>query len=143
MIQFSQGEGMHFRLRDIREIKKWLEAVAEKRGFTIAELGVIWMTDPGLREMNQTYLQHDYETDIITFDYSQGESPLSGELFISIDRVKDNAKTYGVLFRDELHRVLVHGLLHLSGLKDDTDKARAGMRKAEDEALAMRHWLKA
>lgn len=95
------------------------------------------MDDEQLLEMNKQYLQHDYYTDIITFDYS--ELPVvSGDLFISIDRVRENAKSFEISFTEELHRVMVHGVLHLIGFSDKGKKAEHIMRNKEEEALKMR-----
>lgn len=87
--------------------------------------------------MNKDYLQHDYFTDIISFDYSEGNR-ISGEFYISIDRVFDNAKTLSISSLDELHRVMIHGVLHLCGYKDKTPKQEKSMRQAEDKALLLR-----
>jgi probable rRNA maturation factor len=138
MITWTQSEDMRFRVNDAGKVKEWLSNEVAFHGHTVDRIRMIWMSDAGIHEMNKTYLNHDYPTDIITFDYAEGKGPLSGELFISIDRVKEQAKTWEASFRDELHRVMVHGILHLMGYTDATPEQQAEMRKAEDAALARR-----
>jgi probable rRNA maturation factor len=98
---------------------------------------LIFCSDEHLLQINKDHLQHDYYTDIITFDYTV-EDIISGDLFISVDRVQDNADEFDVLFQDELHRVCVHGLLHLCGYKDKSDEDEKRMREKEDEMLMLR-----
>jgi len=126
-----------FRCPQRRKLRDWLNQVAVIQGFSISSVAIIFCSDDYLLDLNRTHLQHDYFTDIITFDDSQGRQ-LQGELYISIDRVKDNAPRFQSRFHDELHRVMVHGLLHLCGLGDKTDTEAQRMRKAEDEMLALR-----
>jgi rRNA maturation RNase YbeY len=90
--------------------------------------------------MNKEYLEHDYFTDIITFDYSENDK-VAGEMYISIDRIMDNAKSMEIRLLDEVHRVIIHGVLHLCGYKDKSKKEEVAMRKAEDKALEMRPLL--
>lgn len=125
-----------FQYRHKRLTSKWLKTVAEAEGKQIGEVGVIFCSDPYLLDINRKYLGHDYYTDIITFDYCEGDL-LSGDLFISIDTVRDNAAFYGASFEEELHRVIVHGLLHLIGYDDHSDADTAAMRAAENRALAI------
>lgn len=115
----------------------WYSSVCEVEGKELGEVSVIFCSDEHLLEMNKEYLEHDYYTDIITFDYSQG-ALVSGDLFISLDRVRDNADEFGVLFQDELHRVCVHGLLHLCGYKDKSEAEEVLMRSKENEMLSLR-----
>lgn len=117
-------------------IRYWLNKVAEKEGFVIDELNYIFVTDNYLLQINREYLQHDYLTDIITFDYVENHQ-VKGDIFISIDRVKDNAQDFQVSTTEELNRVMVHGLLHLMGYNDHSDKQKAEMRKKEDSYLAI------
>lgn len=138
MITWVQGEGMSFRVKDAAKVKAWLTHEVLLHGHQLGRIQMVWMSDSSIHEMNKTYLQHDYPTDIITFDYSEGKGPLGGELYISIDRIKDQAATWNATFQDELHRVMIHGILHLMGYKDATPTQQAEMRKAEDEALARR-----
>lgn len=119
------------------EVRNWLSRIARKHKKTIGELTYVFVSDEHLLSMNQEFLQHDTYTDIITFDYSEWPV-VSGELYISIDRVRDNAKSFRVPVKDELHRVIAHGLLHLCGYKDKTKKDAIEMRKQEEKALALR-----
>jgi len=119
---------------DKAKITVWLRLVAAKYGRKIGNLSYIFCDDNKILEINRQFLQHDYFTDIITFDYSVGTT-LNGDIFISIDTVKSNAEKYGKLFENELNRVIVHGILHLCGQNDKTETEAAQMRKMEDEAL--------
>jgi len=103
----------------------------------LGDITVIFCSDEYLLEMNREHLDHDYYTDIITFDYTEGKV-VSGDLFISLDRVRDNAESEKVSFRDEVHRVCVHGVLHLCGLKDKSEEDEVAMRAAENLALEKR-----
>ena len=114
--------------------------VAGSERFRIGALSFIFCSDAYILDVNMKYLQHDYFTDIITFDYREGQV-LSGDLFISIDTVRANAEEYGVEFEDELNRVMVHGLLHLMGYDDHTEDQKKQMRQKEDYYLAMRRQL--
>ena len=132
---------MNFEFNNIEEfnldkakITVWLRLVAAKYGRKIGNLSYIFCDDNKILEINRQFLQHDYFTDIITFDYSVGTT-LNGDIFISIDTVKSNAEKYGKLFENELNRVIVHGILHLCGQNDKTETEAAQMRKMEDEAL--------
>ena len=135
-IQFF-SDNIPFVLPSKTEVRIWLYRVAKQHKKTIGEISYIFVSDEQLLLMNQQFLQHDTFTDIISFDSTEG-STLSGEFYISIDRVRDNAKSFGVPVRDELHRVMVHGLLHLCGFKDKRAKEVAEMRKQEEKALALR-----
>lgn len=117
------------------ETKRWLKFVAESEVRKIGDVNVIFCSDNYILDVNMKYLQHDYFTDIITFDYCEGDV-LSGDLFISIDSVRDNADFYGTEFSDELNRVIVHGLLHLIGYDDHTDSEQRTMRSKEDYYLS-------
>lgn len=116
------------------KIKSWIKSVVEQRGWKTGEISYIFCSDEYLLNVNQTYLKHDYFTDIITFDYTDA-TKVSGDLFISIDRVRDNAQELNLSFAQELHRVIIHGVLHLLGLKDKTEEEAKEMRKAEEECL--------
>ena len=102
----------------------------------IVELTYIFCDDANILEVNKTYLQHDYFTDIITFDYCEGVV-LNGDIFISLDTVRTNAQEFGVTFENELHRILIHGILHLCGQEDKTPEARLEMTRKENDALQM------
>lgn len=115
----------------------WLKSVAEEEGRKLGQISVIFCSDPYLLDINKKFLQHDYYTDIITFDYSEG-SVISGDLFISIDTVRSNAEFYSAEFKDELDRVMVHGVLHLIGYDDHSDEQTAKMRERENHYLGLR-----
>ena len=121
-----------------RAVKTWLRDVAIHHGLSLGDLSIVSFSDEGLLEYNRKYLDHDTYTDIITFDHSEGDT-LAGDLLISFDRVGENAENQGVVFQEELRRVMVHGILHLAGLKDKTDADAQAMRAAEDHALGMFH----
>ncbi len=106
-----------------------------KEGFVIDELNYIFCSDDYLLSLNQRFLSHDEYTDIITFDHSFNKKQISAEIFISIKRVKENAKTFKTTFQNELHRVMIHGVLHLTGYKDKTKKQQQAIRKKEDYYL--------
>lgn len=128
-IQFFHQD-LDWSLTNQESTSDWLIRVAEKEGKSIHQLSIIFMSDDDLLEMNRQYLDHDYYTDIITFPLNQ--EPLLAELYISIDRVKDNAKTRNIPFLQELSRVMVHGLLHLCGYGDKTEEEIKLMREKED-----------
>lgn len=118
--------------------ERWLNSCLAYFGKDQACLDFVFVDDDFLLEMNRAHLNHDFYTDIITFDYNEGNS-LNGEMYISIDRVKDNANNFGNgSFDEELSRVLIHGVLHLLGFKDDTEEAELEMRKLEDLCLSMK-----
>ncbi len=118
-----------------RETSAWLRRVADVYGKRVGEVGYLFVSDERMLEVNRQYLGHDFYTDIITFDYTEG-NVLNGDIFISVDTVKDNSKKYHRSLDEELHRVIVHGLLHLCGIKDK-GRARPTMERAENEALEM------
>lgn len=119
-------------LRNRRKLKSFLADLARKERKQLDELSIVFCSDEYLLDINREHLAHDYYTDIITFDLSASkEAGISGELYISIDRVKDNATQFGFSFTQELHRVIFHGLLHLCGYKDKKQADIAMMRKKE------------
>jgi len=132
-------------IEDIKEVPginpeflfAWFKQVAEVEQKELGDINVIFCSDEHLLEMNREHLDHDYYTDIITFDYSQDET-VSGDLFISVDRVAENASDLSLTFVDELNRVCVHGLLHLCGYKDKTEADEQLMRSKEDQMLELR-----
>lgn len=128
---YTHSEDIEFKYPDGTKLGQWLTDVATSEGKTIGEINIIFCSDDYLLELNKQYLNHDYYTDVITFDYSQDQI-ISGDIFISIDRVRDNAHTYQQTFEDELNRVIVHGVLHLIGYKDKTDQEQKLMRQKED-----------
>ena len=116
---------------------RWFRLVAESEIRRIGDISIIFCSDNYILDVNQKYLQHDYFTDIITFDYCEGDR-LSGDLFISVDTVRDNAIEYGTEFSEELNRVMVHGLLHLICYDDHSDEDISEMRKKENYYLSLR-----
>ncbi len=130
-------EDIKFQYKSRRFNNAWLRCVAEREQCRLGDLNIIFCSDPYLLNINLQYLGHNYYTDIITFDYSE-KPVVSGDLFISVDTVRDNASFYGAGFDGELHRVIVHGLLHLIGYDDHTDADIAQMRLKENESLSLR-----
>lgn len=120
-----------------RAVTAWVRRVAANHGRKVGDVAYIFCNDEEILRVNREYLRHDYYTDIITFDYTEGER-LGGDLFISLDTVRSNAESLGVDYFDELHRVMIHGILHLCGIDDKAPGARAVMEAAEDAALALR-----
>jgi rRNA maturation RNase YbeY len=135
MISFH-SPALCFNLPHKNAVKKWLKTVAAAEGRKVGELAFIFCSDDELLDINRRYLQHDYYTDVITFDYCNRQT-LSGDIFISIDTVRANAETYCQTFTDELRRVMLHGLLHLCGYLDGTQKEQKQMREKEDFYLSM------
>ncbi len=119
---------------------RWLRLVAESEIRRLGDISIIFCSDNYILDINHKYLEHDYFTDIITFDYCEGDR-ISGDLFISVDSVKENSLEYGVGFFDELNRVIVHGILHLIGYDDHTDEDISMMRKKENYYLSLRELL--
>ena len=112
-----QTEGVDMPAIKKRETSAWIKAVAETYGKKVGEIAYIFCSDEKILEVNRQYLQHDYYTDIITFDYCEGNR-ISGDLFISLDTVRTNAEQFGATYETELHRVIIHGILHLCGIND-------------------------
>lgn len=133
-------EDIDFQFRNKTRTNRWLRLVAESEIKRIGDISIIFCSDNYILDVNQKYLQHDYFTDIITFDYCEGDK-LSGDLFISVDSVRENSIEYGTDFADELNRVIVHGLLHLIGYDDHTEADVAVMRKKENYYLSLRELL--
>lgn len=129
-----------FKFRDRRKTNEWLKLAAESEIRRIGNISIIFCSDNYVLDINQKYLQHDYFTDIITFDYCE-EDRLSGDLFISVDSVRENSVEFGTEFKDELNRVIIHGLLHLVGYDDHTEKDIKLMRSKEDYYLSLRELL--
>ncbi|WP_265131984.1 rRNA maturation RNase YbeY [Chryseobacterium oranimense] len=117
------------------DYQKWLEDIILSEGKKPGEINYIFCDDEYLLKINQDYLQHDYYTDIITFDYVKGKT-ISGEIFVSLQRISDNASTLSRDYEEELKRVLAHGILHLAGYKDKTEEEEKEMRRMEDLYLA-------
>jgi len=116
--------------------KPWISAVIEEEGFKEGNISYIFMSDDMLLEINKRHLNHDFYTDIITFDLSDEEKEISAEIFISTDRVMENAIQFGEIYPKEMHRVMIHGVLHLCGYNDHTEEEKSSMRKKEDYYLS-------
>jgi rRNA maturation RNase YbeY len=125
-----------FQINQEADLSKWIKAVIYSHDCVLNEINYIFMDDEQLHKLNVDFLNHDNLTDIISFDYSVGNN-LQGDIYISVERVADNAKDFKVSFQEELHRVLIHGVLHYCGFKDKTDAEAKQMRNKEDEALAL------
>ena len=134
------NEDIDFKFKGKALNNQWLRMVAGSEVRRVGDISIIFCSDNYILDVNMRYLQHDYFTDIITFDYCEGDR-LSGDLFISIDSVRENALYYGAEFADELNRVMVHGLLHLIGYDDHTEKEKEVMRAKEDYYLSLRNSL--
>lgn len=134
-INFSNND-IKFSLKEKTKLKNWIKKVVELQNKKVGEINYLFCDDEHALEVNQTYLNHDTYTDIITFDYVEGNL-ISGDILISVDRVGDNAGKFGVPFEQELHRVIIHGVLHLLGNKDKTDAEAKKMRAKENEALEL------
>lgn len=120
---------------DRAHAERWIRVVAADYGFTVGDITYIFCSDDRILEVNRQFLQHDYYTDVITFDYSTSDR-LSGDIFISLDTVRSNAEQVGVTFSQELHRILIHGILHLTGQGDKTPETKAQMTAKENLALS-------
>lgn len=134
MIRFFNEE-VTYKLPQKQATRQWLKQQAEREGYAVGDLNYIFCSDDYVLQVNRDYLQHDYYTDIITFDQSEEEGKIEGDIFISVDRVTDNAGQLGVLPEQEMRRVLAHGLLHLCGFGDKTEEEVAQMRAKEEEWL--------
>jgi probable rRNA maturation factor len=131
------SEDVPFELQEKLRRKRWLKNVALNAGFRVQELNYVFCSDEYLFQMNVDYLNHDTYTDIITFDNSEKEFSIEGDIFISIDRVRENAKIHAQEEAVEITRVLAHGLLHLMGYKDKTKEEASLMREKEEEAIEL------
>lgn len=120
-----------------RDTTAWIKAVIATYNKRLGEVGYMFVNDEKILEINNEYLQHDYYTDVITFDYNENDV-LNGDIVISLDTVRTNAEKFGKTFDDELHRVIIHGILHLCGLHDKAPGEREQMEKAENKALVLR-----
>ena len=120
-----------------RETSAWIKAVAATYGRKIGEVGYMFVDDKKILEVNNEYLGHDYYTDVISFDYDEGDT-VNGDIVISLDTVRTNAELFGKTYEEELHRVIIHGILHLCGINDKGPGEREQMEAAENKALSMR-----
>lgn len=135
MITYN-AEGVRMPKIKKRETTAWIRSVAAEYGRTIGEIGYMFVDDERILATNREYLGHDYYTDIITFDYDEGEK-INGDIVISLDTVRTNAEKFGKEYDDELMRVIIHGILHLCGINDKGPGEREKMEEAENNALAM------
>lgn len=135
MITYS-AEGIRMPAIRKRAVTAWIKAVAAAHGRRVGEIGYMFVDDGKILEVNNEYLGHDYYTDIITFDYDEGDV-INGDIVISVDTVRSNALQFGKSFDDELHRVIIHGILHLCGIDDKGPGEREVMEAEENRALEM------
>ena len=135
MIRFS-SQDIEMQALDERKTCRWIRAVAAEYGYGVGNINYIFCSDERELEVNREFLGHDYYTDVITFDYSTS-SMLNGDIFISLDTVRSNAETVGATFEEELRRILIHGVLHLTGQGDKTPETKAQMTAKEEKALAL------
>jgi len=128
------SEDIEFTLSHPNRIKSWVFSTIKEESFSPGNINIIFTSDKYLLNINKQYLSHNYFTDIITFNYVQ-ENTIHGDIFISIETVKNNSSRFGVTLDDEVHRVMIHGILHLIGYDDETDEQKSEMRKKENEYL--------
>lgn len=131
------SEEIQFTLKEKLHRKRWLKKIATNEGFKIKELNYVFCSDEYLYQINRDYLKHETYTDIITFDNSEKKDEIEGDIFVSIDRVRENAKTHTQEVETEMNRVLAHGMLHLMGYKDKTQEEIALMRLKEEESIKL------
>ena len=136
MVSFF-SEDIDFKVVNPIKTKKWIKNASFSEGYEVSQLNYIFCSDEYLLEINKQYLDHDYFTDIITFDNSEEDKELEGDIYISVDRVRDNAETFHTDFDSEMRRVLIHGLLHLVGYEDSSEALKTAMRAKEDEYLRL------
>ncbi|WP_066829890.1 rRNA maturation RNase YbeY [Rufibacter ruber] len=132
------AEDVEFEVKNEQRVKEWLFEIIENYSFELESLNYIFCSDEYLHQMNVEYLDHDTLTDVITFDNSDVEGVIEGDVFISIDRIVDNAASFHISPEEELHRVMVHGLLHLLGFEDKGEENQIIMRSKEDACLQLR-----
>lgn len=132
------AKDLDFKVPHPRKTKAWIKEVIKRENKTLVNLNYIFCSDEYLLTINEQYLNHETLTDVITFDNSEGDGRIEGDIFISVERVLENSSRLGAPFEEELHRVLIHGILHLSGYGDKTAKQKAEMRKKEDACLSLR-----
>ena len=136
MLKFFSEE-IDFKLPFPLKTSKWIKTISKSEGYDLGDLNYIFCSDDYLLEINKQYLDHDYYTDIITFDNSEEEGKIEGDIYVSVDRVKENAEDFAVDFETEMRRVLIHGLLHLMDYTDTSDELKTQMRAKEDECLLL------
>ncbi len=133
------SEDINFTLKDKAKVRNWIADTVKSEGFKrIGELNFIFCSDEYLLDINKQYLNHDTYTDIVTFDSSEGEDVIAGDIFVSVERIRENASKFSVQERDELHRVIIHGVLHLCGFLDKKKEDKELMTAKENEYLLKR-----
>ena len=123
---------------DFRKVEQWIKSTAAQYGYSVGDLNYIFCDDEKILAVNREFLQHDYYTDVITFDYTT-RTRVNGDIYISLDTVATNAEQVGAPFLHELHRIIIHGLLHLTGQADKTPETKAQMTAKEEDALSHLH----
>lgn len=126
----------HYRIKDKRKIRAWIKEVVVSEKRSLGNLNIILGSDEYVLKINQTHLGHNYYTDVLTFDLSEESDEISGDIYISLNRIKENALEYKVQLHEELKRVIIHGVLHLIGFNDKTRKQKTEMRQKEDFYLS-------
>jgi len=129
-----------FRVKNSSAIKRWMLRAFRNEKKSLKQLNVVFCSDKFLLDINKKFLKHNFFTDVITFQYNKKNAPVEGEIFISVQSVRSNAKKFGTTLRDELHRVIIHGVLHLCGYNDKTPKAKSAVRKKENTYLFQRNF---
>ena len=137
LIQFHNAD-INYQIKEIKNLRKWLIYIVNTKNKSIESINYIFCSDSYLHEINIKYLSHDTYTDIITFPYHEEGDEIQSDIFISIDRAKENSKKYNHSLRNEIHRLLVHGILHLIGYDDHSPNEKHQMTKAEDKYLSLR-----
>lgn len=132
------SEEIRFKLDHPIKTSKWIKEAIKSEKKTLAQLNYIFCSDTYLLQINKEYLNHNTLTDIVTFDNSEDKKSIQGDIFISIDRILENSEKFSASFDDELHRVMIHGVLHLIGYGDKDDRSKVKMRKKEDAYLSLR-----
>ncbi len=133
------SEDIDYTLKEKAKVREWINSAIQTEGFKrVSELNFIFCSDQYLLDINKEYLNHDTYTDIVTFDSSEDEAVIAGDIFISIDRIRENATKFKVLERDELHRVIIHGVMHLCGYLDKKKEDKERMTNKENEYLQKR-----
>ena len=139
MAIYYHTEDCKYNLRNKRRVSRWIADTAAEEGKAAGDISIVLCSDKYILDINKKHLQHDYYTDIITFDYSEGDT-ISGDLFISVDTVAANSAKYGITVGEELMRVIIHGILHLCGYKDKKVEEEKEMRAKENHYLAKRQF---
>ena len=132
------SEAIVFRIRKIKLLREWIISTIKNEDYSLDNLNIVFTSDEYLLKINIEHLDHNTLTDIITFEYNEDQEPINSDIFISIDRIKENAKEYNERLLDELHRIIIHGTLHLLGYKDKNKSDKDLMTKKEDYYLSLR-----